>query len=86
MNMLHFLWVLIVGAVIGVIGQLIVGRDMPFGWIGNIIGGLAGAWIGSSLFGSWGPTVAGMAIVPAIIGAIIVVFVISLILGSRKKA
>ncbi|MFD1430448.1 GlsB/YeaQ/YmgE family stress response membrane protein [Lacticaseibacillus mingshuiensis] len=80
--MLHFIWVLIVGAVIGAIGSLIVGRDLPGGWIGNIIGGLVGAWVGSSLLGSWGPSVAGMAIFPAIIGAIVVVFVVSLLIGT----
>ncbi|WP_179395721.1 GlsB/YeaQ/YmgE family stress response membrane protein [Lacticaseibacillus absianus] len=83
--MLHLIWVLIVGAVIGVIGQLIVGRDMPGGWIGNIVAGLVGAWAGSSLFGEWGPNVGGMAIFPAIIGAVIVVFIVSLLLGTLGK-
>jgi len=83
--MLHFIWVLIVGAVIGAIGQMIVGRDMPLGWVGNIIAGLVGSWVGSSLFSDWGPVIGGMAIIPAILGAIIVVFVVSLIMGSSKK-
>lgn len=83
--MLHLIWVLIIGAVIGAIGSLIVGRDLPGGWIGNIIGGLVGAWVGSSLLGNWGPNVAGMAIIPAIIGAIVVVFVVSLLIGTMGK-
>ena len=29
--MMHLIWTLIIGAVIGCIGQLIVGRDMPLG-------------------------------------------------------
>ncbi len=52
--MMHFIWTLIIGAVIGCIGQLIVGRDMPLGWLGNIIGGLVGAWLGTALLGDWG--------------------------------
>jgi len=55
---MHLIWTLIIGAVIGCIGQLIVGRDMPLGWIGNIIGGLIGAWLGTALLGSWGPSLA----------------------------
>ncbi|MCI1893924.1 MAG: GlsB/YeaQ/YmgE family stress response membrane protein [Lactobacillus sp.] len=78
--MLHFIWVLIIGAVIGAIGSMIVGRNLPGGWIGNLIGGLLGAWVGGNIFGSWGPNVAGMAILPAIIGAALVVFVISLLM------
>lgn len=84
---MHFIWTLIIGAVIGCIGQLIVGRDMPLGRLGNIIGGLVGAWLGTALLGDWGPSLAGMALIPAIIGAIIVVFLVSLLLGTtRRKA
>lgn len=83
--MFHLIWVLIVGAVIGVIGQLIVGRDMPGGWIGNIVAGLVGAWIGGSLLGTWGPVIGGMAILPAIIGAVVLVFIVSLVLGFLGK-
>ncbi|WP_461215122.1 GlsB/YeaQ/YmgE family stress response membrane protein [Lacticaseibacillus sp. GG6-2] len=85
--MLHLLWVLLIGIVIGAIGSLIVGRDMPGGWIGNLIGGLLGAWLGERLLGAWGPQVAGMAVIPAVIGAMVVVFIVSLIIGaSRKRA
>lgn len=83
--MLHFIWVLLIGAVIGVVGQLIVGRDMPGGWLGNIVAGLVGSWVGSSLFSGWGPVVAGMAIIPAIIGAIIVVFIVSFLMGTLGR-
>ncbi|KRM71417.1 GlsB/YeaQ/YmgE family stress response membrane protein [Lacticaseibacillus brantae] len=83
--MLHFIWLLIIGAIIGAIGSMIVGRDMPGGWVGNILGGLVGAWLGTMLLGSWGPHAAGLAIFPAIIGAIIVVLIVSAIIGTRKR-
>ncbi|WP_028782428.1 GlsB/YeaQ/YmgE family stress response membrane protein [Thalassobacillus devorans] len=77
---------LIVGGLIGWLAGAIIGRDMPLGIIGNIIAGIVGAWIGGELLGSWGPSLAGIAIVPALIGAIIFVFIISAIMrGSRKK-
>jgi len=37
------------------------------------------------LFGSWGPQLAGMALIPSIIGAVIVVFVVSLLFTRRKS-
>lgn len=83
--MLHWLWVLIIGALIGVIAGALTSRDLPAGWIGNIVGGLVGAWLGQSLFGSWGPQLAGMALIPSIIGAVIVVFVVSLLFTRRKS-
>jgi hypothetical protein len=34
----------------------------------NIIAGLAGSYIGQAIFGHWGPHLAGMALVPSILG------------------
>ncbi|AMM91927.1 GlsB/YeaQ/YmgE family stress response membrane protein [Peribacillus simplex] len=84
--MMGFLWSLIIGGIIGWLAGLIVGRDVPFGIIGNIIAGFVGAWLGSLILGHWGPTVADFAIVPALIGAIVFVFILSLILKGMRKA
>ncbi|HCE11322.1 MAG TPA: GlsB/YeaQ/YmgE family stress response membrane protein, partial [Enterococcus sp.] len=54
------------------------------GWIANIVAGLVGAAIGQGLLGSWGPSLAGMALIPSIIGAVIVVAVVSFFLGRSK--
>ena len=83
--MLHLIWVWIIGALIGVIAGAITSRDMPLGWIGNIIAGLLGSWIGESLLGSWGPSLAGLAIVPSIIGAVVFVLIVSAILSGTKR-
>ena len=81
-----FLWSLIIGGVIGWLAGMIVGRDVPFGIIGNIIAGFVGAWLGSLILGNWGPSVADFAIIPALIGAIVFVFILSLILKGMRKA
>ncbi len=39
------------------------------GWIANIVAGLVGSSIGEAVLGSWGPQLAGMAIIPSIIGS-----------------
>lgn len=83
--MLGWLWSLIVGGVIGALAGAITSRDVPMGIIGNIIAGLVGAWIGQSLLGTWGPLLAGMALVPSILGAIILVLIVSAIFGMTKK-
>ena len=83
--MLGWLWSLIVGGVIGALAGTITSRDVPMGIIGNIIAGLVGAWIGQALLGTWGPSLAGMALVPSILGAFILVLIVSAIFGMRKK-
>ncbi|WP_137662577.1 GlsB/YeaQ/YmgE family stress response membrane protein [Enterococcus hulanensis] len=79
------LWSLVIGAVIGAIAGAITGRGNSMGWIANIIAGLVGSWLGQALLGSWGPSLAGMALVPSIIGAIILVLIVSFFLGRSNR-
>jgi uncharacterized membrane protein YeaQ/YmgE (transglycosylase-associated protein family) len=79
--MMHWIWVLIVGAIIGAIAGAITNRGKSMGCITNIIAGLIGSSIGQALLGSWGPHLAGMALVPSILGAVILVAVVSFFVG-----
>ncbi|MBM3075619.1 GlsB/YeaQ/YmgE family stress response membrane protein [Enterococcus lactis] len=81
---MHWLWVLIVGAIIGLIAGAITNKGGSMGWIANIVAGLVGSAIGQALLGSWGLQLAGMALIPSIIGAIIVVAVVSFFLGRSR--
>lgn len=81
---MHTLWVLIVGAVIGAIAgaykqRSINGLDCEyrcrFSWF----------IYRRKILGSWGPHVAGMAIVPSIIGAVILVAVVSFFFGRKNS-
>ncbi|MDQ0222789.1 GlsB/YeaQ/YmgE family stress response membrane protein [Streptococcus moroccensis] len=78
------LWSLIVGALIGVIAGALTNKGGSMGWIANIVAGLVGSALGQALFGSWGPVLAGMAVFPSILGAVIVVLVVSFVLGRNK--
>ena len=53
------------------------------GWIKNILAGLIGSAVGQSLLGDWGPHLADMALIPSIIGAVIVIAVVSFFFGRR---
>lgn len=53
--------------------------------IGNIIAGFIGAWLGSLILGNWGPVIGNFYFVPALIGAILLVFIVSLIMGSMQR-
>lgn len=80
-----FLWFLIIGGLIGWLAGTILGKDVPGGIIGNIIAGIIGAWIGGKLLGSWGWQVSDFYVFPALIGAIILILIVSFILRSMKK-
>ncbi|MEO3945000.1 GlsB/YeaQ/YmgE family stress response membrane protein [Gorillibacterium sp. CAU 1737] len=80
-----FIWSLIIGGIIGWLAGLIMGRDIPGGIIGNIIAGFIGAWLGSLILGNFGPNMGGFYLVPALIGAVVLVFIVSLILRSMGR-
>ncbi|MFP4977125.1 GlsB/YeaQ/YmgE family stress response membrane protein [Paenibacillus sp. CN-4] len=83
------LWSLIVGGVIGWLAGLIMGRDIPGGIIGNIIAGLLGSWLGGLILGHWGPEIGDFYIIPSLIGAVVLIFIVSLILrsvGGRSRS
>lgn len=83
MNIMGLIWTLIIGAIIGAIGGAITKTSM--GWIANIAAGLVGSWLGENLLGSWGPHLADMALIPSIIGAVVVVVFVSWLMGSKEK-
>ncbi|EGJ26730.1 GlsB/YeaQ/YmgE family stress response membrane protein [Streptococcus porcinus] len=74
------IWTLIVGGLIGLIAGALTKEGGSMGWIANIVAGLIGSWLGQALLGTWGPSLAGMALIPSIIGAVIVVVVTSFML------
>lgn len=77
------IWSLIVGALIGAMAGGITGKDKSMGCLANIVAGLIGSSVGQSLFGYWGPSLVGMALIPSIAGAVIVIAVVSLFLGKK---
>lgn len=79
------IWSLIVGAIIGVIAGAITNKGKSMGWIANILAGLVGSAVGQALLGSWGPSLAGMALIPSIVGAVIIVAVVSFFLGRANN-
>jgi uncharacterized membrane protein YeaQ/YmgE (transglycosylase-associated protein family) len=84
----HLLTLLLVGAVCGVIAERLIHRGMPYGLIGAIVAGLAGAWLMVDvLHVVLVPSLAveGIPLVSAILGAAIVVFAVSTLMGSRHS-
>ena len=78
------IWSLIVGGLIGFIAGGITRKGGAMGIIANIIAGLLGSYVGQAVFGTWGPDLAGMAIVPSVLGAVIVIVVVSFFFGKKE--
>jgi uncharacterized membrane protein YeaQ/YmgE (transglycosylase-associated protein family) len=84
MNPMETIWMLIVGGIIGWLAQVISRKNFPGGVLGNIIAGIIGGWLGVKFLGTFGPVVGGYSVLPAIIGAIVVVYLFSAISRRRR--
>ncbi|EPP69837.1 GlsB/YeaQ/YmgE family stress response membrane protein [Staphylococcus epidermidis] len=73
-----FIIMIIVCGLIGWLAGAILSKDVPFGIIVNIVAGLIGSAIGSKLLGEWEPILGGVPILPALIGSIILILLVSL--------
>ncbi len=81
---MYFLWYLLIGLVAGWLANLIVkggGAGLVVNLIVGIIGGLLGGWL-VSLFG-WIPTGTVGSLLTAVIGAIVLLLIVSLF--TRRK-
>jgi uncharacterized membrane protein YeaQ/YmgE (transglycosylase-associated protein family) len=73
---LNFLIYLVVAAVVGFVAESLVGRRLPFGFVGAIIAALLGAWLLTKVIiinGIGDINVYGVLIFRALVGAIILV-------------
>jgi uncharacterized membrane protein YeaQ/YmgE (transglycosylase-associated protein family) len=85
MSILAFIFYLIVAAACAWIAAAIVPGRVPGGFFTAAIFGIIGAWIGSSLMGSFGPVVESVAVVPAIIGSGLLIFMLTLFSRTAKS-
>lgn len=78
------IWSIIVGGFIGFVAGVITRKGGSMGIVSNVVAGLVGSTVGQALFGTWGPALAGMALIPSILGAVIVVAVVVLFFGKKS--
>ncbi len=79
MGILSFILFLFVAAACAWIADYLVPGTIPGGFLVAVIFGIIGAWIGVSLMGPVGPSLAGVSLLPTIIGSAILVFLASFV-------
>ncbi len=84
MSILSFLIIAIIVVIIAAVAEKLSPFSMPGSWAGLLIAGFIGEWIGSVIFGPWGPTVLGVSLIPALVGSFIIIFIVGLIADLFK--
>jgi uncharacterized membrane protein YeaQ/YmgE (transglycosylase-associated protein family) len=85
---INFIIYLIVAAIVGLIAESIVGRRLPFGFVGAIIAALVGAWLLTKVIiinGIGDINVYGVPIFRALVGAIILVAIWQLLASGLGR-
>jgi uncharacterized membrane protein YeaQ/YmgE (transglycosylase-associated protein family) len=88
MSILSWILFLVVAAVCAWIAECVVPNKMPGGIVAGAIVGVIGAWIGGTLMGNIGPSLAGVALLPTVVGSAILVFgcaLLSSVLRGRQS-
>lgn len=83
------LWLIVTwivfGGLAGWLASLIVGKDSQLGLVGNVAVGIVGAFIGGLLFPNDADTFDFGSFVAAVIGAIILLLVVSAVMRNNNR-
>ena len=78
---MYWIWVIIVGAVVGALGRLFHPGVDPMGWILTILLGIAGAWLGSLLYAGRG----FIGFIISIVCAVVLLFIYEMIRKNKSN-
>jgi uncharacterized membrane protein YeaQ/YmgE (transglycosylase-associated protein family) len=84
-SLLGFLLTLLVAGLVGWAADAVVPGRLPGGWLGAILAGIVGGFVGTLVLGHIGPTIAGVNLIPAFIGAAVIAVLAELTVGSPRR-
>lgn len=84
-TLMHMLLTLAVAGLVGWLADLAVPGELPYGWLGAMVAGVLGAWLGTLLLGNLGPNLFGVHLVPAFVGAAILAAAVELLGKSAAR-
>ncbi len=76
---------IIVSGLVGAAADKVVPGDLPGGVLGAVMAGWLGFILGHKILGDLGPSIAGVYLLPAFAGAVVLAFLAEIFL-SKKKA
>lgn len=75
----------VISFVVGTLADKVVPGELPFGIPGAIMAGWFGFILGHKLMGNFGPSIAGVYLLPAFLGAVAIAFLAEVAIGKKKS-
>ena len=75
---------LVIAGAVGWLAWKFVPIRLPYGFLGAVVAGLIGSWIGGWLLGDIGPEIGDISLIPALVGSIILA-VFSLVITRTAR-
>ncbi len=80
--MLGWLGALLITIVIVAVVEMVSKTQLPYGWLGNIVVGFIGGFIGQVVLGQWGLTIAGVYVIQTFIGSLVFILAAKWVMGK----
>lgn len=82
-----WLGILLVTIAIVAVVEMVSRTKLPFGWLGNIVVGFIGGYVGQVVLGNtWGPSLYGVLLVQTFLGALVFILIAKWIMGMLAKS
>ena len=84
-SLVGLLLTLFMGGLVGWAADAVIPGRLPGGWLGAVLAGIVGGFLGSLLLGSFGPSLFGVRVIPAFVGAVVIAVAAELVTASRSR-
>ena len=68
-GLFHLVGTIAIAGLVGWIADLLIPGELPFGYLGAVVAGVVGGWLGSLIIGNFGPALFGVHLIPTLLGA-----------------
>jgi uncharacterized membrane protein YeaQ/YmgE (transglycosylase-associated protein family) len=84
-SLIGLLVTLVIAGIVGWLAYKFVPVKLPYGFLGAVVAGLIGSWIGGWLLGDVGPELGGIAIFPALVGSLILAVFSTIVTRTTRR-
>lgn len=76
---------ILISGLVGAMADKVVPGELPGGVLGAVLAGWLGFILGHKVLGDFGPSIAGVYLLPAFLGAVVIAFLAEVVIGKKRS-